>query len=277
MAPLRIGWFATGRGPGSRGLLQFICRAISDGRLNARIEFVFCNREPGESDGSDQFLRLAQSYALPTVTLSSARYRREHDGGPMSRHRAAYDRRIIELLDAGGYRPALCVLAGYLLICGDALCRRYPLLNLHGALPDGPTGTWQSVIWQLIASRATHTGAMIHLATAAVDRGPALAHCALPITGAPFAADWETIKGRELSDIQSAEGECNPLFQRIRAEGYRREPHLLLAALQAVAAGRLIVKPGAVLDADGNPLSATHPQGLPLTTEIEAAIAAEMA
>lgn len=272
---LRIGWFATGRGPGSRGLLNFICRAIAAGRLDARIEFVFCNREPGEAAGSDQFLRLAASYGLPLVTLSSARYRRQHGGGPMRRHRDGYDRQVMELLDAAGYRPDLCALAGYLLICGAAICRRYPMLNLHGALPDGPTGTWQSVIWQLIASDATHTGAMIHLATEAVDRGPALAHCALPITGGDFDADWDTVRGQDLSAIRATEGEGNPLFQRIRSEGYRREPHLLLATLQAVAAGRLIVKPGAALDADGNPLSQTYPQGLSLTAEIEAAIAAE--
>ena len=273
MAPLRIGWFATGRGAGSRELLDFICQAIADGRLDACIEFVFCNREPGEADGSDQFLRLAEGYSLPLVTLSSARYRREHGGGLMSRHRDGYDRRVLELL--AGFRPDVCALAGYMLICSDALCRRYPLLNLHGALPDGPTGTWQSVIWQLIASGATQTGAMIHLATEEVDRGPALAHCALSITGGLFDADRDTVRGRDVSAIQAAEGECNPLFRRIRAEGSRREPHLLLAVLQAVAEGRLIVKPGAALDADGNPLSQTYPQGLPLTGEIEAAIAGE--
>ena len=58
------------------------------------------------------------------------------------------------------------------------------------------------------------------------------------------------------------------------AAGYRREPHLLLATLRAVAAGRLQVRPGAVLDGDGNLLAATYPAGLPLTDAVEAAIAA---
>ena len=84
---LRIGWFATGRGEGSRGLLRFVADAIGEGRLDARIEFVFSNREPGEAEGSDAFFELVRAYGLPLVTLSSARYRREHGGRPMSQHR----------------------------------------------------------------------------------------------------------------------------------------------------------------------------------------------
>ena len=269
---LRIGWFSTGRGAGSRGLLRFVHDAIADGRLDARIEFVFSNRQPGEAQGSDAFFELARSYGLPLATLSSAWFRRAHGGGSMARHRARFDREVMRLLR--GYRPDVCVLAGYMLIFGSEMCRRYPLLNLHGALPDGPTGAWQSVIWQLIESGATQTGAMIHLATEEVDRGPVLSHCVTPIAGGDFDADWEALAGRAVGEVRSAEGEANALFRRIRAEGYRREPHLLLATLRAVADGRLKVRPGEALDADGEPLSATHAAGLPLTGEIEAAMAA---
>ena len=269
---LRIGWFSTGRGEGSRGLLNFVAEAISRGDLAASIEFVFSNREPGEAEGSDQFFETVCGYGFPLVTLSSTRYRRENGGGRMDRHRIGFDRRVMELLH--GYEPDLCVLAGYMLIFGPEMCRRYPLLNLHGALPDGPTGTWQSVIWQLIESKADRTGAMIHLATEEVDRGPVLSHCALSIVGGEFDADRQSIAGRAAADVQDAEGEENPLFRRIRAEGYRREPHLLLATLKAVGDGRLRVKPGQALDGSGAPLAATHPSGLALTGEIEAAIAA---
>ena len=269
---LRIGWFSTGRGAGSRGLLRFFNDAIAEGRLEASIEFVFSNREPGESEGSDTFFDLVRSYGLPLATLSSNRYRREHGGGGMARHRAGFDHEVMKILNH--YRPDVCVLAGYMLICSAELCGRYPLLNLHGALPDGPTGTWQSVIWQLIEARATRTGAMIHLATEEVDRGPVLSHCVVPIVGGAFDADWQALAGRDLAEVQAIEGEDNHLFQRIRAEGYRREPHLMLATLQAVAEGRLIVQPGAALDADGSELQERYPSGLPLTGEIEAAIAA---
>ena len=270
---LRIGWFSTGRGEGSRGLLRFFQQAIVEGRLNANIDFVFSNREPGEAEGSDAFFQLVSSYGLPLETLSSARYRREHGGGGMGRHREGFDREVMALLS--DYSPDVCVLAGYMLICSGEMCRRYPLLNLHGALPDGPTGTWQSVIWQLIGSGAVRTGAMIHLATEEVDRGPVLSHCVVPIVGGDFDPGWQALAGRDLDAVRTVEGEENPLFQRIRAEGYRREPHLMLATLQAVADGRLKVKPGEALDSEGNPLAASYPSGLPLTDEIEAAIAAE--
>ena len=278
---LRIGWFATGRGEGSRGLLRFIHDAIADGRLDARIEFVFSNREPGEAAGSDAFLALARSCGLPLLTLSSARYRRDHGGGPMAKHRAGFDRAVMRLLR--DYQPDVCVLAGYMLIFGPEMCRRYPLLNLHGALPDGPVGTWPSVIRQLIASGATHTGVTVHLATEAVDRGPPLTHCVVPIPAAPAnspgAALGNAFAGAAAGEapdaaLPDAALEEHPLFRQIRAAGYRREPHLLLATLRAVAEGRLRVRPGAALDADGNPLSATYPAGLPMTAEIAAALAA---
>ena len=268
---LRIGWFSTGRGEGSQGLFRFVADAIQQGRLDATIEFVFSNREEGEADGSDEFFRLVRSYAVPLVTLSSARYRRERGGGPMSRHREGFDREAMDLLRP--YHPDVCALAGYMLICSGAMCRRYPLLNLHGALPDGPTGTWQSVIWELIASGATRTGAMIHMATEEVDRGPVLSHCELPITGGAFDHQWRSLAGRTVDEIRATEGEDNGLFRLIRAEGYRREPYLLLATLGAVADGRVRVRPGEALDANGDPWANTHAAGLSLTAEIEAALA----
>ena len=267
---LRIGWFSTGRGEGSRGLLQFVADAIEAGKLDATIEFVFSNREPGEAEGSDAFFGLIRSYSLPLVTLSSARYRREHGGGPMSRHREGFDQEAMALLE--GYQPDVCALAGYMLICSGEMCRRYPLLNLHGALPDGPTGTWQSVIWELIETGATRTGAMIHMATEEVDRGPVLSHCELPIVGGAFDEARTALDGRSIERIRSDEGEENGLFKLIRAEGYRREPYLLLATLGAVADGRVRVRPGEALDANGEPWANTHSAGLSLTQEIEAAL-----
>ncbi len=270
---LRVGWFSTGRGEGSRGLLRFVADAIAAGNLDAQIDFVFSNREPGEADGSDEFFDLVGSYGLPLVTNSSARYRRENGGGPMSRHRVGFDRKVMESL--ASFQPDVCVLAGYMLICSGELCRKYPLLNLHGALPDGPTGTWQSVIWELIESKATRTGAMIHMATEEVDRGPVLSHCELPIVGGRFDDEWRKLDGLNIERVRSEQGEANGLFRLIRSEGYRREPHLLLETIRAVSQGRIRVRPGEALDTHGQPLGRSHAAGLPLTQEIEAALGAE--
>ena len=56
------------------------------------------------------------------------------------------------------YRLGLLVMAGYMLIVSPAMCRRYALLNLHPALPGGPTGTWQQVIWQTARGRSDGDG-----------------------------------------------------------------------------------------------------------------------
>ena len=53
-APLKLGWFSTGRGAGSRGLLVAALDAIDSGALNGQIEFVFVNRERGQHKGTDR-------------------------------------------------------------------------------------------------------------------------------------------------------------------------------------------------------------------------------
>ena len=266
---LSIGWFSTGRGEGSLGLLKFVQERIRLGCLNARIEYVFSNREPGEAEGSDRYFQLVKDYGLSLETLSSAKFRKGRRG-PFAQHRDDFDTLVMERL--GGYQPDICVLAGYMLIVGAAMCRRFPLLNLHPALPDGPTGTWQEVIWDLIANRAHQTGAMVHLATEDVDRGPVISHCTVPITGEDFARHWSELSGRDLGQVKDSQGEDHPLFQLIRQAEYRKEPYLLSETLRAVADGKVLIKDGQVLDPLGRPLAASSPSGLRLDVEIDRAI-----
>ncbi|MDA0733261.1 MAG: formyltransferase family protein [Chloroflexi bacterium] len=263
---LSIGWFSTGRGEGSRGLLQFVQERILKGNLNAQIQFVFSNRGPGEAAGSDQFFDLARSYDLPLVTLSSAEFRRQR-GGSFARHREEFDQQASSLLS--GRQPDICVLAGYMLILGGAMCRQYPFLNLHPALPDGPIGTWQEVIWQLIETTATHTGAMIHLATEAVDRGPVVSYCTVPIVGEEFKPHWKDLDERDVSQIKTSQGEDFKLFQLIRQAEYQREPYLLFETLRTVADGKVLPKENRLLNNLGKPLSAN---GLCLDEEINRAM-----
>ena len=149
---LNIGWFSTGRGEGSLGLLQTAKEAIIRGGLDARIRFIFSNREPGEAEGSDRFFQQARDYGIPLVTFSSQRFRRSRGGGPFSLHRTDFDREVMRRLE--GYEPDVCVLAGYMLVTDAELCNRYTMLNFHPAPPNGPVGTWQEVIWNLIGGGA---------------------------------------------------------------------------------------------------------------------------
>ena len=267
---LRIGWFATGRGEGSRGLLQFVQDRILQGRLDARIEFVFSNREPGEAEGSDRFFQLARDYGLPLVNHSSSRFRRER-GGRWAALREAYDAEVMELLQE--HDPDTCVLAGYMLIMGPAMCRRYDMLNLHPALPDGPIGVWQDVVWSLIEQRATRTGAMVHLVTEEVDRGPVVSYCTAPIVGGEFDPHWKGLKQLDLAQVRATQGEEFPLFRLIHEAEYQRERPLLFETLRAVAAGKVVVRGGRVLDDTGAPLNESMPPGLCLDDEIDRAMA----
>ena len=272
---LNIGWFSTGRGEGSRGLLRFIQERIERGLLDARIAFVFSNRDPGQAQGSDEFFKLVESYNLPLVTRSSARYRRSRSSSGLSwtELRPEYDRLVLE--DLKEFHPDICVLAGYMLIAGGEMCRRYPLLNLHPALPDGPIGTWQSVTWELIERRATRTGAMIHLATEDLDRGPVVSYCTAPITGPEFDRGWLALEDQDLDEIRSSQGEEFDLFKRIREAEFRKEPFLIVETLRAVSEGKVMVENGQVRNREGMSLSSMVPPGLCLDHEIDEAMAAD--
>ena len=67
---LTIGWFSTGRDEAARQLLQVTNKCIQSGQIEGNIIFVFCNREPKESEESDQFIELVQSYNIPLVCFS---------------------------------------------------------------------------------------------------------------------------------------------------------------------------------------------------------------
>lgn len=262
----RIGWFSTGRDKAARDLLTVAVKAIDSGEVKASIEFVFCSREPGESPESDAFIKLVQSYGLSLVCFS---YQRLKGGikdisvaSGLPEWRLAYDREVMARLKE--YQPDLCVLAGYMLFVGTEMCTRYTMINLHPALPSGPTGTWQEVIWQLITQRASETGVMMHLVTPELDRGPVVTYCRFSIRGAKFTPLWQEIKGKSISDIKKTEGEHNALFNLIRQEGLKREFPLITTTMKAFSEGRVKVKAGKVMDARGKIIA-----GYNLTREID--------
>ena len=178
---LRLGWFTTARGPGSRAMYEAVAGAIAVGELGAEFAFVFCNRERGENETTDGFFDLVEANGHPLVAQSSVGYRRSaggersRPGEPLPPWRIEYDRRVDEALRERDFD--IGVLAGYMLIFEREFVAGHSLLNLHPALPDGPTGTWRDVIRQLIRSRAGESGVMLHLAIAEVDLGPVAAYC----------------------------------------------------------------------------------------------------
>ena len=239
---LRVGWYTTGRGAGSRGMFEAVRDAIRAGTLDASLAFVFCNREPGEDPATDAFFEIVRAEGIPLVTLSSVRFRKERGGrrsrpgAPLPDWREAYDAEIARLVDS--HDAEIGVLAGYMLIFTGPFVSAHRLLNLHPALPGGPTGTWREVIRDLIRSGASESGVMAHLAIPEMDMGPVASFCRYDIDVA-----------EPTPDASDAEIEASAHFAAIRAAGLRRETAFLVAALQAEAEGR---------SGRGAPLDLTH-------------------
>ena len=266
----RIGWFSTGRGAGSYGLLQAVQSAIDDGEIDARIEFVYCTRERGETEATDRYLDLVESNNIPLVSYSYQKFRAGRPNPDLSRPlpqwRLDYDNEVLRRLEP--YAPDLCVLAGFMLVSGPEVCRRYKIINLHPAAPGGPAGTWQQVIWQLIEEGADTQGIKMHVAIPELDAGPTATYCTFSIRGPVFDPLWWEIAGRTVARVKAGEGVENALFKAIRAHGAVRETPLIVATLRAFSRGEVaITDDRQVVDAAGRGIP-----GYDLTSQIDAMV-----
>lgn len=257
---LTIGWFSTGRDEAARLLLQEVQQRIQSNEIKGKIDFVFSNREPGESKQSDLFFTLVHSYHIPLICFSYKKFKvlqsittNETTGESLPKWRLEYDRQVMKRLK--NFNPNVCVLAGYMLIVGSEMCHKYNMINLHPAAPGGPKGSWQEVIWKLIENNATESGVMIHLVTPDLDRGPVITYCTFSIRGEPFDKYWREIRGRSVAEIKKEQGEKNTLFQLIRKYGLAREFPLIVSTLKAFSQGEIKIKASRVFDRSGKPIS----------------------
>jgi phosphoribosylglycinamide formyltransferase-1 len=264
----QLGWFTTGRDKAARDLLRAVQSRIESGEIKAEIAFVFSNREPGESEESDQLFKMVEGYDIPLIGFSYQKFKlargmpNPRTAEPLPPWRLDYDREVMKRLRA--FQPDLCVLAGYMLITGKEMCQRYNIVNLHPAKPSGPTGTWQEVIWQLMESEAEETGVMMHLVTPELDKGPPVTYCTFSIRGKAFDRYWTEMRGKPVDEIQKEQGENNYLFKIIRQHGLAREFPLIIATLKAFSGGRIRISPEKqVVDAEGKPI-----KGYNMTDEI---------
>ncbi len=268
---LRIGWFSSGGGKGSQNLFMAVSSAIGRGDLNAKFSFVFCSREPGEAPETDLFFELAESCGVPLEYLSYRDFKKASGASkpspekPLPGWRLDYDRQVMKLLDA--YPTDICVLAGYMLIIGPEMCRKYKMLNLHPAEPGGPTGTWREVIWKLIETEAERSGVMMHLVTPELDRGPVVTYCRFPIKGGKFDRYWDQLRTTPAWEMKAKQGEASPLFSLIRQHGAARELPLIVATLHAFSSGTIRIQSSQVVEKNGRLV-----QGYDLSDEVDKAI-----
>ncbi|MGI5964726.1 MAG: phosphoribosylglycinamide formyltransferase [Candidatus Methanomethylophilaceae archaeon] len=246
---IKLGWFSTGRGPGSRNLFKTVADRIREGSLDAEIAFVFCNWDNTEEnnprkDQREMFFDLVRSYGVPLVTASWKKFKPDLRREDEDRWRLEYGKILRKKTEP--YPFDLGILAGYMLWMDDDTCREYDMLNLHPALPDGPKGTWEEVIWELIENDASEQGAMMHVCTEEWDRGAAVSYCRFPIRGKDFDRLWndfeEKLKGRTFGQIKEDEGAEEPLFRKIREEGAKRELPLIVSTIGAFAEGKVSLR-----------------------------------
>ena len=240
---LRIAWFATAKGQSSRRLLNAALDAIREGQLDAEIVCVVCNREPGQSPNTDAFLEDAKQAGMPLIASSSRNWRRKvggdisDPGTDLAPWRRDYDRHLYDQIIE--FSPDIAMLAGYMLVITDVICDQLPCLNLHPALPDGPIGTWQLVIHQLIAEQAESSGMVLQRVTTELDRGPTVTWAQYPIRGPEFDELWA-----EFGEDTESE---TPLFRAIREAGAGREPTFILQSLRAIASRQTSLGPAPLL------------------------------
>jgi len=265
----KIGWFSTGRGAGSKAMLKATQDAIKAGELDAEIEFVFCGRERGETEPTDQYLDMVKDYGIPLVSFSYQRYRAKRGmpspdlSEPLPQWRIDYDTEVLKRLDK--FHPDLVLLAGLMIVTSPLICEKYNIINLHPAVPGGPAGTWQQVIWKLMETKASTQGIKMHVAIPELDMGPTATYCTFPVRGKAFDKHWEEIQGKSVEQIKTGQGVENTLFKTIREHGAVREVPLILATLRVFSEGKIkITKDRQVVDAAGHVI-----KGYDLTKEID--------
>ncbi len=276
---IKIGIFSTFIEDDSLTLVKAVERAIQSGNIpNAKVAFIFSNREYGESPTTNVILDGLENRSTPLITYSAAKFE------PDLRRKAREEEQNGNLLSIGDWRNLygeqvlkkipptdLDLLLGDMWIWGQNLCKERNGINLHPALPTGPKGEWYKVIWQLIKERQNESGVMIHKITPELDRGSAIAYCRFPIRGNQFDSLWNQLPQREedldrliQQELSKKEKTTYPLHRKIREYGFNRETPLIIQTTRAFAEGSIRVEDQSVVNHNGEALVG----GYNLTSEV---------
>lgn len=243
---IKLGWFSSGRDEAARNLLKSVTSDITLNNIPAKIEWVFMNHAPDDSPRHlevhrARFRSLVKSLGIPLVTLPYTLFfppsRRSKD--VMDECRSIYGQKIVGMLH--GQSPVdIVIMAGYMLILGRPELQSFRFINLHPALPWGPTGTWQECIHHIIDNDCNEHGVMTHLATEELDRGPIISYCRFSLQG----EKWSHLREKWISGITTSstkeEQESHKLFLEIRKEGELREIPLLKGLIRKLADGTVV-------------------------------------
>jgi phosphoribosylglycinamide formyltransferase-1 len=238
----KIGWFTTGRDSAAIDLLKIVYSEIKSGLLPLKIAYVFISKEPGEGFFSDKLIQIAkEEMGLKVISFSALKFEPELRKKDKETWREIYHEEILKRLDED---IDFGVLAGYMWIASSKFCNSLKLINLHPALPGGPKGSWQEVMWQLISARAAETGAMMHLVTPELDEGPPISYFRFSLRTPEFIPLWEETEKKllkyHLTGLKKLEGEENKLFKKIREEEVKRELPLIVYTLKYLGEDKIV-------------------------------------
>ncbi|MEE3719219.1 phosphoribosylglycinamide formyltransferase [Tumidithrix elongata RA019] len=148
---------------GSGSNLEAIAQAISEGRLNAKIEVLIYNNP-------DAYVRQrAERLGIPAVLLNHRHYK----------SREALDAAIIEVLQA--HHVDLVIMAGWMRVVTQVLIDAFPdrILNIHPSLLPSFPGI--HAIDQALNYGVKIAGCTVHIVSLEVDCGPILQQAAVPV------------------------------------------------------------------------------------------------
>ena len=218
----RIGWFTTGRGPGSLGLFSTVRSMIRSGEIEAEISFVFLNREVKGNQYRAKLIAMAEEDGIPVLVLPSDGFRKELRAADMEAWRDEYGKAIRDLISK--HPMDFGVLAGYMLILDPETCERYSIINLHPALPNTYQGTWDDIVRRVAEGDDSTYGSMVHVCTPELDRGATVAYDEFDIS--------------DLRDIHDSKEE---LANAIRAREVVREVPLLMETIKLLVSDEVSI------------------------------------
>jgi phosphoribosylglycinamide formyltransferase-1 len=209
---------------------------IKKGEIDAKLSFVFINRDIKGNQYRMKLVKDAEDNGVPVIIFPSDNFMPDLKPADISAWRDAYGQGLRDRISK--YEMDFGVLAGYMLIFDRETCRQYTMINLHPALPDTYKGTWEEIIGSVVENGDEKYGATVHLCTRELDRGEPIAYDAFPLDKlkAKYPAKEERMKA-------------------IRAEELKREAFLLMGAIKMIVDGEVMLKDGKVLNRRGNLIS----------------------
>ena len=120
-----------------------------------------------------------------------------------------------------------------MLILSEDLCTRFKFINLHPALPDGPKGTWEQVITQLIKNDQNYSGLNVHIVTKKLDAGKSIGYCKFPIKSNMHNDAWQQFYLESKKNFKNIIYEDLDLFREIDSPLQGHPDKLRLPALDA--------------------------------------------